>query len=93
MSASGFASSMPLMNSPRKPRNNRPMRENIRVRPVRAGGEDQHRLVAGVAGGTTEDVLTQADMIVLLVDHREYTQIDWSGVSKPVLDTRGVLSS
>src|SRR5687768_2733871 len=29
MSASGFASSMPLMNRPRKPRNRRPMRANM----------------------------------------------------------------
>jgi UDP-N-acetyl-D-mannosaminuronic acid dehydrogenase len=50
-------------------------------------------LKLGVTGGTVREIIGQSDMIVLLVDHKEYRRLDWAGITKPVLDTRGILSS
>lgn len=40
-----------------------------------------------------ESCLGNADLVLLLVDHSEYKQRDWSGLTCPVLDTRGVMQS
>lgn len=37
--------------------------------------------------------LSSADLVLLLVDHTEYKQRDWSGLSCPALDTRGITDS
>jgi UDP-N-acetyl-D-mannosaminuronic acid dehydrogenase len=37
--------------------------------------------------------LSSADLVLLLVDHTEYKQRDWTGLSRPVLDTRGIMAS
>ena len=40
-----------------------------------------------------EEVCALADIIVILVDHRQFLQVDWSGIDRCVIvDTKGVLS-
>lgn len=40
-----------------------------------------------------EACLSSADLVLLLVDHTEYKQRDWTDLSCPVLDTRGIMAS
>jgi UDP-N-acetyl-D-mannosaminuronic acid dehydrogenase len=37
------------------------------------------------------DALAKADVVLVLVDHAAYKQVDWSQVSIPVLDTKGIV--
>jgi UDP-N-acetyl-D-mannosaminuronic acid dehydrogenase len=40
-----------------------------------------------------EEACALADIIVILVDHRQFLQVDWSGIDRSVIvDTKGVLS-
>jgi len=40
-----------------------------------------------------EEAMEQADIFVILVDHKQFLHFDWSGVDKnAVIDTRGVLN-
>lgn len=50
-----------------------------------------HITALGVTLAPIEEALAQADIVLLLVDHAPYKTLDWSKVSVPVLDTKGVL--
>jgi UDP-N-acetyl-D-mannosaminuronic acid dehydrogenase len=38
-----------------------------------------------------DEALAKADVVVVLVDHAPYKQMDWSAVRVPVLDTKGLI--
>lgn len=39
------------------------------------------------------DLFSTSDIILVLVDHREYLEIDWQNVKQPIIDTRGIIRS
>ncbi|MNY67655.1 UDP-N-acetyl-D-mannosamine dehydrogenase [compost metagenome] len=41
---------------------------------------------------SAEQAIKQADVIVILVDHKEFKSIDWASINYDVVDTRGLIS-
>lgn len=46
----------------------------------------------GVQLTSAKHAIRQADVIVVLVDHKEFNSIDWSSIDALVVDTRGLIS-
>jgi len=48
---------------------------------------------ASIKKVSLEAALTQFDLIIVLVDHAQYKRINWSSISTPLIDFRGILST
>lgn len=57
---------------------------NIKSLPPKLAGK-------GITLVDQSSLLSTSDIILVLVDHREYFLIDWQSVNKPVIDTRGIV--
>lgn len=41
---------------------------------------------------TADNAMNESDVVVILVDHKQFKEIDWHKFSKPIVDTKGMIS-